>query len=276
MPPARRKTTMATACARKATKAAIEVDSFVLPPHVVRTTFTMPGRLWEVDIFHHVQQYCFSHHPGAHVEATHHFPRSVEFHVTAWRSDELISAVCANIANVLGRPIRYRVGDMSAILKPKEVTNHTPLSVNVVQRVTGSPELHRRACFCHECCSSSSSGGSGNKSASDGEKGNTNGDDKADGSGVYSSPNFGRPRKRRRRSYFPFGGQVSLQLGQMHSSTHKPSAPARASSSLSPTPVELRTPASATTPTISPPPPFVYLAPGLPREPSTPTHQRKG
>ncbi|BEI82974.1 hypothetical protein CcaverHIS002_0308420 [Cutaneotrichosporon cavernicola] len=274
MPPARRKTAMAAARARKATQAAVEVDSFVLPVHVVRTTFTMPGRVWDADIFHHVQQYCFSHHPGAHVETTHLFPRGVEFHVTAWRSDELIPAVCANIANVLGRPTRYRVGDMSAILKPKDVTNHTPLQVNVVQRVTGSPELHRSVCFCHECRSSSSSSSSGNKSASDGEKGNMNAEDKGESSEVYSSPNFDHPRKRsrsRRRSYFPFGDRVPLQLGQMHSSTHKPSALARASSSLSLTPAELRSPASATTPTISAPPPFVYLAPGRPREPSTPT-----
>ncbi|GMK53620.1 hypothetical protein CspeluHIS016_0102060 [Cutaneotrichosporon spelunceum] len=151
--PARPRKATATG-SRKAAKPPAVPEDLILPPHTVRTTFTMPGCEWDADAFHHAQQYCYHHHPGAHVEVGTLFPRIIEFHVTAPRSPALVPGVCANIADTLRRLIRYRVGNVLAIVKPLEVEKHTSLSVVVVQRAAGASELYRRVCACEECCSS--------------------------------------------------------------------------------------------------------------------------
>jgi hypothetical protein len=250
-------------------------DDSVLPAHTVLTTLRMPQLrdALRMDVFHYIQQHCFVHHceppaaaaadaDGSHVDTAHPYgpPRVDELHITAPRSEALVPAVCGVIADVLERPVRYRLGNVSDVVRPAVLADRTHLLVTVTQRSHGAPDLYRAPCGCEGCNSSSSSSGSDAEANGNGDKGGE--------SSSSSSSSGGSRRKRRRlsagRRYFALGGDNPPTLSRTRSGALV--SPLRPRSSLSPPPTSPR--AVPRTPT-SQPPPIEYLSPRRPSAPKS-------
>lgn len=213
---------------------------------------------------------------AAHVDSAYPYgpPNVDEFHVTAQRWDGLVPAICAVMADVLGRPVKYRIGNESLIVKPPTNSFPVPLSVTVVQRVHGSADLHRGACSCDGCYSPRSSISSGS-SCTIGRSTASADDDIADddrGAGSSgSTPSRAsqessggkRSRRSKPRSFFAFGGDNRLSQRRTRARAHEPTSQDDTSSTLSPPPASPHSPASSTSLAASQTPPTSYLSPHL-------------